>query len=129
MIVEDFKQTCDQYSNFEIWDVESMDAFLNGNGVFAEMLNKEYKIPIEEFIERRSEIEETDRQIMIKMLEQVGDKHFFIFTLHDSNHMELIEMQTMNIMSFGINIEEIQPDHAYILIMDKKGSHPAMTLN
>ena len=35
MIVKNFKDTCAEYDNFQIWDVENMDAFLNGNGIFA----------------------------------------------------------------------------------------------
>ena len=49
----------------------------------------------------------------------IGDKHFVLFTLHDKNHLELIQMQNSRVMNFGIDIESISPNHVYILIMDK----------
>jgi hypothetical protein len=33
--------------------------------------------------------------------------------------MELVKMQRMKVMDFGINIEEIRNDRVYVMIMDK----------
>ena len=120
MIVHNFSENCFKYENFEVWDVENMDAFFQGNSILATIFKTDYKISVEEFNERRHEIEETNMQIMEKLLDQVGDKHFFIFTLHNENHLDLVKMQKLNVMNFGTDIEAIQPDHVYIMIMDKK---------
>lgn len=120
MLVKNFKQDCAQYDNFEIWDVENMKAFFHGNQVLAEIFKNNYKMEVAEFDERRSEISQTDMEVMENLLEQIGDKHFFIFTYHSNNHSELAQMQKQNTMSFGVDIELIEEDHVYILTMDKK---------
>lgn len=119
MIVNDFRETCSQYQNFEVWDVESIDAFFRSNSVLGEIFIAEYKIPLGEFHKRRSEITDTNMEIMKKLLDQVGDKHFFIFTYHDDNHSVLVQMQNQKIMNFGLDIEDIRKDHVFILVMDK----------
>ena len=119
MIATEFRETCKQYNNFAIWDVESMDAFFEGNSVLAEIFQNNYNMPVSEFNERRSEIEVSSMDIMKNLLEQVGDKHFLIFTFHDDNHWELVQLQKQRIINFGIDIENIADDHVFILMMDK----------
>jgi hypothetical protein len=119
MIVQQFNENAIQYKDFQIWDVENMDAFFNGNGVIQEIFEKDYKTLVSNFDANRTDIADTNMEIMVKILDQIGDKHFMIFTLHDKNHLELVQMQRTNAMTFGINIEEISPDHVYIMIMDK----------
>lgn len=128
MIVKNFIENCTQYTGFEIWDVENMDAFLSGNDTLAEIFQNDYEFPVEEFNERRSEITENNMEIMESLLEQIGDKHFYIFTLHSENHLELIQMQEQNIMNFGIDIEGIKNDHVFIVIMDKKAENSTMQI-
>lgn len=123
MLVNNFRETCIKYENFEVWDIENMDAFFSGNATLEEIFKIDYKMPVEEFRDRREEIPQTDMQIMEKLLAQIGDKHFFIFTLHNENHLELIQMQAQKIMNFGLDIEAIKHDHVYVLIMDKKAEH------
>ena len=120
MLVDNFKDNCVQYENFAVWDVENMDAFFRGNTVLAEIFKADFKFPVEEFNERRSEIEQTNMELMKHLLDQIGDKHFFIFTYHDDAHSELVQMQRQKIMNFGIDIETIIEDHVYILMMDRK---------
>lgn len=119
MLVQQFSENPFQYKDFEVWDVENMTAFFNGNGVLKEIFEKEYKILVSDFEEKRSELPETNLGIIANILDQIGDKHFFVFTLHDTNHLELIQMQKTQVMNFGLDIELIAPDHVYILIMDK----------
>ena len=88
MIVSNFNTACVDYENFAIWEIKSMNEFLTGNGVFEEIFKTDYKMDISEFSERRSEIEQNDMQIIKNMLDQVGDKHFVIFTHHDPEHIE-----------------------------------------
>ncbi len=120
MLVEKFRDNCLQYENFAVWAVEDMDDFFEGNGVLAEILKIEYQIPVEEFNDRRTEIPETNMAIMKNILEHVADKHFFIFTYHNDNHSELVQMQTQGIMNFGLDIGDIKENQVYILMMDKK---------
>ncbi len=120
MLVKNLKENCSQYDNFMIWDVENMDAFFSGNSVLAEIFKAEYKMPVEEFNSRRTEISETNMEIMENLLDLIGDKHFFIFTYHDDNHWEIVQLQVQKIMNFGLDIEAIEKNRVYILIMDKR---------
>lgn len=120
MLVEDFTETCRLYENFEIWDVENMDAFFKGNAVLTTIFEDKYKIPIADFNQKRSEIKETNMQIIETVLSYVGDKSFYIFTHHNENHLELIKMQQQKIMNFGVDINNIKNDHVYVIIMDKQ---------
>ena len=120
MLVKNYRESCAQYENFEIWDIENMDSFLSGNGVIAEIFKNDHYMSAEEFNARRGEISKTNMEIMEGILDQIGDKHFYIFTLHSDNHMELIQLQEEKIMNFGIDIAEIKGDHVYIVVMDKK---------
>ena len=124
MLVGNFQETAYQYDNFAVWDVENMHAFLNGNEAIVEIFKHDFKMPIEEFEARRSEISKTNMEVMEQILDQIGDKHFFIFTYHDDNHWQLVQMQTQKVMNFGIDIEHvIEKDHVYILLMDKKAQY------
>ena len=119
MLVNNFSESCAQYENFQIWDIENMNDFLNGNKVLEEIFKIDYKMPVTEFVERRAEIEQSDMEIMKNLLDQVGDKHFYIFTHYDPNHQVLIHMQDTKVMNFGIDIKEVSPEHVYVVIMDK----------
>ncbi len=120
MLVSEFGETCQLYTGFQVWEIESINAFFEGNLVLATILKDHYNITVDELEEKRSEIEETDLQIMTNLLRLVDDKSFFIFTLHDENHLELVKMQQMKIMNFGIDIQDIKGDCVYVVIMDKK---------
>lgn len=120
MLANEFNETCFQYENFMVWDIENMDAFFKGNEILTNIFEDCYKIPFKEYKERRSEIQETDLQMMQKLLNFVGDKYFYIFTLHDENHLELVKMQRSKVMNFGIDIESIKNSRVYVMIMDKK---------
>ncbi len=119
MIVENFIESCTQYKDFQIWEVNDMMDFLSGNQVMEEILKADHKMTVSEFQNRRNEIELSDMELMKSMLDQVGDKHFFIFTLNDPNHLELIHLQNTGVMNYGIDINEIDPEKVYIMIMDK----------
>ena len=49
MIVQQFNENAVQYKDFQIWDVENMDAFFNGNGVIQEIFEKDYKTLVSNF--------------------------------------------------------------------------------
>lgn len=120
MLTNEFSETCFQYENFMVWDIENMNSFFKGNEVLVTIFEDCYKMPFKELTARRKEIQETDLQMMTKILNYVDDKHFLIFTIHDENHLELVKMQRLKVMDFGLNIEEIKKDRVYVMIMDKK---------
>ena len=120
MLVGEFSETCQLYTGFQIWEIENINAFFDGNQILATILSDHYKISVDELAEKRSEIEETDLQIIINCLRLVDDKSFFVFTLHDENHLELVKMQQLKIMNFGVDINDVRPDRVYVVIMDKK---------
>lgn len=119
MIVENIKSNISQYKNFEIWDIENVDAFFSGNAVIKEIFEKEYKMRIHDFQNKRESIPETDLGLITSILDQIGDKHFFVFVLGNQNHTELIDLQESRVMNFGVDITQLNPTHYYILIMDK----------
>ncbi len=120
MLTTEFSNNCYQYTGFQVWEIENISDFFKGNSILATICKDEYKISPQELLDDRSKIQESDIQIMTKLLSLVSDKYFFIFTLHDENHLELVKMQRLKIMNFGVNIEEIRPDRVYVMIMDKK---------
>ena len=79
-----------------------------------------YKLSVEDLASNREAVEASDMDIMEKLLDQIGDKHFYIFTYHSKNHLELMQMQMEKVMDFGMDIQHIENDHVYIFIMDKK---------
>lgn len=127
MLVNEFSSTFQLYEGFHIWEIENINAFLSGNEVLALIFQDIYNFPIEEIEERRSEIGESYIDIITRLLSLVDDKYFFIFTLHDKNHVELIGMQRMKVMDFVIDIEKIREDCVYTIIMDKRVSADGTT--
>lgn len=122
MLVSEFSSTCQLYEGFEIWEIENLTAFFNGNTVLATIFQEYYKISVKDLKGKRSDIPGSDFDIITNLLGLVNDKSFFIFTLHDENHMDLVGMQRMKVMNFGVDIEKIRDDRVYAMIMDKRGN-------
>ena len=120
MLVGEFSETCQLYTDFQIWEIENINAFFEGNLVLATIFKDQYGISVEELKEKRSEIEDSDLSIITTLLKMVDDKSFFVFTLHDENHLELVKMQQLKIMDFGVDINDVKGDKVYVVIMDKK---------
>jgi len=120
MLVSEFGETYRLYTDFQVWEIKSMTDFFDGSNILSTIFNDMYGFYVEELEDRRSEIEDSNLEIMAKLLKTVGDKSFFIFTLHDENHLELVKMQKLKIMNFGVDIEQIKQDCVYVIIMDKK---------
>lgn len=120
MIEKDFRTNCQDYDGFQVWEVENLNAFFEGNKVLSTIFEDEYKMSLAELTEKRKDIEETDIEIIKRLLDLVGDKSFYIFTLHDQNHLELVGMQETKQMDFGLDIAKIKGDTVYVMIMDKK---------
>ena len=122
MLTSEFTEMCYKYEGFHVWEIENIDAFFSGNDVLETCFKDYYQIPFDEFKERRKEIADNDYQMITKLLGMVDDKYFFVFTLHDEDHLELVKMQQMKIMDFGVDIKDIRQDRVYAMIMDKKGA-------
>ncbi|HQW54766.1 MAG TPA: hypothetical protein PK076_01495 [Saprospiraceae bacterium] len=122
MLASEFSSTFRSYEGFQIWEIKNIQDFLTGNKVLSVIFQDYYNMPIEELEERRSEISESYLDIITRLLSLVDDKYFFIFTMHDPNHIELIGMQQMKVMNFGVDIGGIRGDCVYAIIMDKRGS-------
>ena len=122
MLVNEFKSKLSLYRNFEVWEIAGMQDFFKGNSILKTIFETDYGIKISELKDCRHEIQENDLSIMHKILDQVGDKHFFIFTLLDPNHLELIQIQDLKLMDFGMDIAEIKNNCVYVMIMDKPNS-------
>jgi hypothetical protein len=119
MIVKNFQEECRKYKGFQIWDVSDMDDFMSDNPVLNQIFLNDYKIPYSEAKENPSKIKDSNLKIMNDLLDQIGDKHFFIFTWHDDNHAQVVKMQELKVMNWGVDINDIQKDHVYIVMMDK----------
>ena len=122
MLVDEFNSTCPLYEGFEVWEIESLTSFFNGNTILPTIFRDQYNISVAEIEEKRREIVDSDYDIITKLLGRVNDKFFYIFTLHDKNHLDLIEMQLLKVMNFGVDIEKIRADCVYAIIMDKRSS-------
>ena len=120
MLEKDFRSNCQDYEGFQVWEVENLDAFFAGNKILTTIFEDEYKMTVTELSEKRSEITDTDIEVIKKMLDLVGDKSFYVFTLHDPYHLELVGMQDTKVMDFGTDIGKIKGDFVYVMIMDKK---------
>lgn len=123
MLVNDFKIECVKYENFQVWDVENMEAFFNGNQIIPQIFKDTFKVTTDSFLKDKTQLPSSDLEIVERVLDQIGDKHFYIFTTGDKNHLELIGMQMSKIMDFGIDISKINETHLYVVIMDKKKAY------
>ncbi len=124
MLVSEFGKTSQQYTGFQVWEVESLPAFFDGSEVLGDIFQDQYHMPAQELNQRRNEIEGTDLDIMTNLLKRVDNKSFFVFTLNDVNHLELVVMQKNKAMNFGIDIQNIRNDCVYVMMMDDKSQLP-----
>ncbi len=42
MLVNEFSSTCQQYEGFQVWEIENLNTFLNGNRVLATIFQDYY---------------------------------------------------------------------------------------
>ena len=101
MLAVNFKEDYSQYENFMVWEIADMDAFFEGNGAIVEIFQDHYDMPVEDFHTRRKEISQTKMQVMETVLDQVGDKHFFIFTKMNPSQTVSMETTPENTSSFN----------------------------
>ena len=119
MVVTDFSEKYAMYENFQIWEILNLDDFFQSHTMLFEIFKKEYGFPFEKRNESGKKFEDTDIEIVSKLMNYFNDKQFFIFSLNDNNHKELITLQERKIINFGIDICAIEPSKLYVLDMDK----------
>ncbi|MCP4442575.1 MAG: hypothetical protein GY810_27015 [Aureispira sp.] len=119
MLVSKFSETYRLYSGFQIWEIKSMTDFFKGSEILPTIFKDIYNVSVEELEAKTVEVPDSNYNIINKLLGLVDNKSFFVFTLHDENHLDLVKMQAMKAMNFGVDIEQIKPDCVYAIIMDK----------
>lgn len=119
MIVGNFKEHAAEYDNFQVWDVSSFEEFLEGNAVIREIATKEFKVVSAKKNDLFKLPVIKSIALMQDVLDLVNDKHFLVFEKDDEVHIELKVMQHTGVMNFGVDINEIDATHVYIMIMDK----------
>lgn len=119
MVVKDFQSSYPKYENMSIWELKTLDEVFQAHEQMQEVFEKEFGFPASELQVRRATLKENDAQIVSKLLDHFGDKHFFIFSFGDAHHHELMHLQDKKIIHFGIDIHVIHPNRVYVLEMDK----------
>jgi hypothetical protein len=84
-----------------------------------EIFEKEYGFPYSALAQQRQDFRDSDIQVVSKLLDHFGDKHFFVFSYGDKHHEELKGLQDKKVINFGIDIHVINPQRIYVLEMDK----------
>lgn len=119
MLVGNFKENFQEYKDFQIWDVNNIDEFINGNAVIKEIVKKEFKVNEDKINEFKNKKITSHIPLIEDTLDLVNDKYFLVFEKSDQNHNDLIYLQATNVMNFGVDIKEIDSGHVYIMIMEK----------
>lgn len=120
MLVTHFAENAVNYENFEVWDIDSFESFYTGNPIITEIATKEFKVVGDKKEQLYKQKITENIPVVEDVLDLINDKHFFVFTLHDPNHLELVGMQKTKTMDFGVDISNINPDNIYIVVMDKR---------
>lgn len=118
MTVTDFSDNYLLYENMSIWEVKSLDEFFKAHESLTEIFEKEYGFPYSKRSEH-SEFKDSDIMVISTLLDNFGDKSFFIFSYNDKHHNDLKAIQDKKIINFGIDIHVINPNRIYVLEMDK----------
>ena len=74
MLVNEFSQTCQLYTNFQIWEIKNMADFFNGSEILAAIFKDVYSISVEEFEAKKGEFEDSNFEIINNLLRLVDNK-------------------------------------------------------
>lgn len=117
MIVTDLLSNIKLYNNMSIWSIPNLEEFMKMHNSLQDAFKQEYQT---DYTNRfNAGFMDPDQVAITKLLDYFEDKHFFVFSLNDQQHMELIMLQDKKILNFGIDINQIRPDLIYVLEMDK----------
>lgn len=118
MVIKDFSEKYYLYENMSIWEVKTLDEFFKAHESMFEIFEDVYGFP---FCSRKKQgyFKDSDIRVVSKLLNRFSDIYFFIFSLNDKHHKDLIRLQKNNTINFGMDIEKLEPDSIYVLEMDK----------
>lgn len=119
MIVKDFHEKYLMFENMAIWDISSLEDFLTSHNQLGEIFKKEYEFSYDQRKEPQNVFQDTDIEVVTKLLDHFGDKNFFVFSDSDINHSVLKELQDKKVINFGMDIYVLHPNKIYVLEMDK----------
>ena len=119
MISTDFKTNFHLYENMEICEISTISDFLKTHELLHEIFEKEYNFPFDKRFESGNNFQDTDEQIVNKLLDYFNDVHFVVFKNNNPIHNELKELQDKKIIHFGMDIYALNPSKIYVLEMTK----------
>ena len=119
MTITDYSKNYIKYDNMSIWEIKNLDQLFKAHESLFEIFEKEYGFPYTQLNSQQEKFSDSDINVVSKLLDHFGDKHFYIFSNNDSNHSELKILQDKKIINFGIDIHVINPNRIYVLEMDK----------
>lgn len=119
MIATDFSEKYLMFENMAIWDIPSMEDFFTSHNMMLEIFEKEYGFSYSQRYGKESNFTDGDMAVVEKLLDCFGDKHFFVFSSNDRNHVILKELQDKKMVNFGMDIHVLNPKKIYVLEMDK----------
>lgn len=119
MIVADFKTNFHMYENMAIWEIAKITDFFKAHEMLKEIFEKEYKFSFDNRHDPANNFTDSDIEVVNKLLDHFGDKHFMVFSNNDPTHSLLKEFQDKKIINFGMDIYVLNPTKIYVLEMDK----------
>lgn len=118
MTITDFSDNYLMYENMSIWEIKSIDEFFKAHESMPEIFEKEYGFPYDKRNEHNA-FKDSDIMVVSTLLDNFGDKYFFIFSNNDKHHNDLKAIQDKKVINFGMDIHVIHPTRIYVLEMDK----------
>ncbi len=118
MTITDFGNDYVLYENMSIWEVKSLPDFFKAHEDLLEIFEKEYGFAFDKLSDQK-DFNDSDIMVISKLLDQFGDKFFYVFSNNDTHHNELKILQDNRTMNFGMDIYVIHPSKIYVLEMDK----------
>lgn len=118
MTITDFRENYLMYEDMSIWEIKSLDEFFKAHESLLEIFEKEYGFPYNKRSEH-SEFKDSDIMVVSTLLDNFGDKYFFVFSNNDKHHNDLKTIQDKKAINFGMDIHVIHPRKIYVLEMNK----------
>lgn len=119
MTITDFASNYLKYDNMSVWEIKTLDEFFKAHESMGEIFEKEYGFPYKQLESQKDKFTDSDIEVVSKLLDHFGDKHFFVFSYNDTHHNDLKLLQDKKVINFGIDIHVVNPQRIYVLEMDK----------
>lgn len=119
MTISDFEKNYKIYENMAIWEISSLEEFMDGDVLLPQIFKEEYKFEWNDKNDPANHFSDPDMVVINKLLDYYGDKYFFVFSYNDPQHQMLKNLQDQKIINFGVDIYMIHPKKIYVLMMDR----------